>query len=132
MSRLSLVLFLLLLSRAVAVQGSNPKGPDTETWPVPAQDQPAVSDAQKDDGGKAVYGPRIVVTSVLGFLAAVIVVATAFFIYRKATGKPLDMAKLVRMFGRPRESGPQRTGDEDDDVENVAQPSPVSTEEGTL
>lgn len=132
MSILSLVLFLLLLSVAIAFQGPGPEDPDTAAEPGSAQEQPGVSDAENNDGGNAVYGPRLVVTSVLGFLGAVVAVTTAFFIYRKARGKPLDIAKIARRFGRSREGRSQGIGEGEEEVENVAQPPPVAMEEGTV
>lgn len=132
MSRLALAVFLLLLSASVGIQGPDPEGPDAAEEPVPPQEQPAVSDDNADDSGNAVYGPRIVVSSVLGFLGAMLVVATAFFVYRKGTGRPLDSVKIASFLRRRFNGRVQQTEDVDVTPQIIAQPPPVAMEEGAL
>lgn len=98
MSRLSLTIFLLLLSASVAVQGPSPEGPESADGSGGQPDGPPVADAGAGDRNNAVIAPRIIVSSVLGFIIAMVIAATAFFMHKKKAATPLD-AMLVRLFG---------------------------------
>lgn len=123
------LLLLLLSPHAAAFPGPEPEGPDAAEDPLPPEEQPAISDATDDDTGNAVYAPRVVVSSVLGFLGAIIVVATTFFIYKKANHKPLDYVNIAAFFRRSSNSNDPQARSRTEHTQIVTQPPPVATQD---
>lgn len=120
-------LLSLLVSLSLALSLSATEGPPGGSQPITGTSN-APNDFPANGGtntGNAVYFPRIVVTALLGFLVATIMLVAIFFYLRRRRDSPLITLMTRRATGRDEDAN-QR----EDDAE-MQQRQAAQGEEGT-
>lgn len=124
MKTCSVALLVLLFASSVAVEGPSFEDSEDADDVLMQPDAPPVGDADKDKKNDYAYAPRVVVLSVLGFIMAMVIAATFFFVYKKKATTPLDTV-FSRLFLRKSDGEPVR-GEVDYELSQVARPPEIA------